>query len=75
MMKHLIRLLTIWLSASSAYAIDTYFPGDGPPTSADVETTPEPSYPPQQAQPNPEDEPYNDPSQESNPDASNANPE
>jgi hypothetical protein len=66
----------VWLASYSvAYAVDTYFPGEGPPTSADVETEKPQYYTPQQAQPNINDEQYNNPGQPINPDETNVTPQ
>lgn len=72
----LLHALLIWLaSCGICYAVDTYFPGGGPPSSASVETEPPKYYAPQQAQPNPDDEPYDNPTQPINPNVNTPNPQ
>lgn len=69
-MKTTVRFLAVCFCsffACQALAIDTYFPGDGPPTSADVETTPPQYYVPQTPQPDLDDSQYNNPGAPINP--------
>ncbi|MDP3561201.1 MAG: hypothetical protein Q8R83_03380 [Legionellaceae bacterium] len=72
-----LAVLTLFLLfiTSNAYAVENKVPGEPMPanTPADIETKPERYYPPQKAQPDPGDDPYNNPN-EVNPEEHGANP-
>lgn len=62
MNRNFMYSVLLWLTfCPLSYAIDTYFPGDGAPGPVDVETQPPQYYPPQHAQPDPDEERYNNP--------------
>ncbi len=66
MSRNSIYGMVLWLFFSPlSYAVNTYFPGDGGPNAVDIETKPPQYYPPQNAQPDPDEEPYNNPNNDS----------
>lgn len=67
MKKEWLKAVCFFLLTTPVYAIDTYFPGEGPPSSADVQTEPPQYYVPQTPQDDTEETQYNNPTAPINP--------
>ena len=75
MRKFSVLPVLLCVFSCQVYATETYFPGDGPPTWSEVETEPPKYYPPQYALPDPDDQPYDYPHQQTGDYQINSNPE